>query len=78
MRRSICGLTLTVLKMSTVLMATSLAFAAPAFAQSVPNDGSVLPFPPEPMAGKARAAAAGLDHDLPGSRSGCKRMRRIS
>jgi arylsulfatase A-like enzyme len=33
-------------------MATSLAFAAPAFAQSVPNDGSVLPFHPAPMAGK--------------------------
>ena len=52
MRRSKCGRTLKVLKTSTVLMATSLAFAAPAFAQSVPNDGSVLPFPPAPMAGK--------------------------
>ena len=37
---------------TTFLLASALAFAAPAQAQSAPEDGSVLPFPPTPMAGK--------------------------
>ncbi len=40
------------LRSTTVLLASALAFAMPARAQSTPDDGSVLPFPPAPMAGK--------------------------
>lgn len=44
---------LRLLMRSTILLASALALTVPAQAQSVPNDGSVLPFPPAPMAGKA-------------------------
>ncbi|WP_368911822.1 arylsulfatase [Taklimakanibacter deserti] len=40
------------LRASTVLVASAIAFTAPIQAQSAPDDGSVLPFPPTPMASK--------------------------
>jgi len=38
---------------TAMLLLSAVALAGPAFAQSVPGDGSVLPFPAVPMAGKA-------------------------
>ena len=38
---------------AVLVAGTILAFVGPAFGQDVPSDGSVLPFPPEPMAGVA-------------------------
>jgi arylsulfatase A-like enzyme len=43
------------LRGSTILLAATLAFTAPALGQPAPSDGSVLPFPPVPMAGTAAA-----------------------
>ncbi|MDQ6438167.1 arylsulfatase [Mesorhizobium sp. LHD-90] len=43
------------LRSTTILLASAVVLAAPAHSQSVPDDGSVLPFPPVPMAGKAAA-----------------------
>ena len=69
------------MKLLTQAAVAVALFAAPAFAQDapVPSDGSVLPFPPAPMAGDGGAAAAGLDDDLAGaSRSACRRTRPTS
>ena len=38
---------------SIVVLAAALAAPATAQDEPVPNDGSVLPFPPQPMAGTA-------------------------
>ena len=46
---------LPILRASTVLLTATLASTTTVFAQTAPNDGSVLPFPPAPMAGKAAA-----------------------
>lgn len=40
------------LSKATLLLASALVLAPPILAQTVPNDGSVLPFPPTPMASK--------------------------
>ena len=57
----------------------AVLLSGPALGQPVASDGSVLPFPPAPLASVAAPRLQEFDDDLAGrSRSACPRTRRTS